>query len=210
MTSEIQDRWHTARTLADLGGLTAAFFSGYTDYHPEQMQGDQHHTDDPTIALTIADLNAAGFVTVDYLPGVSLTQGRAVEQRAAVQGFCDTITLEWLTAGLYGTRHQVVVTSTAPGGLGITQDLNPGVPVLGVNGRTMVRFGRQFTTTQIRDVLYGGILTDQAADTLITSWNVTIFDPVWDSADLWPVLARIADPEPMLLARQRRQALPAA
>lgn len=215
MNPDTLDRWIGARTVLDVGHLTADYLEELAsnvlaDDHPRTFIGRDvvRHAPDNLIP-TLADLNRAGFTTLDFMVGVPWRSGLPpIERRAAVQGFCDTLTMEWLTDALYGTRFQAVATTSAVGtALG---DLNRGVPVVQqVNGPVSATFGRQYTGNEIAQ-LYRGALTSTAVDALTLSWNVTIFDQRWGSNDLWRTLAGVADPELLELAVRHRQALPAA
>ncbi len=208
MSIDLFDRWQPARTLVDLGALSADYFDGVTDEHPDAMVTRPAGHDPAVVAPTLVDLNRAGFVVFRYVVGRDSTLADGpTERRAAVQGFCDTLTLEWLSASLFGTRFQVVAVTTATGRADGT--LNAGVPVARTGPTVDANLGRQYTRTEIRALTFGGFLTPTAAGALANAWNVTVFDPEWGPNTLWARLAHTVDPEPMELARTHRVGLPA-
>lgn len=216
MNPETLTEWAEAETLVDLGHLTAEHLEDLAgnvlaDDHPRQFAGRAGLADGPdNVIPTLIDLNRAGFVTLDFMVGAPWsTDLPAIERRAAVQGFCDTVTMEWLTMALHGTRYQAIVVTSSAGPW--TGDLNRGVPVVRhVNGAARTTFGRQYTATEIGGSLFDGVLNRTATWALALAWNVTIFDLCWGSNDLWQTLARAADPELLELAAEHLRALPAA
>lgn len=199
MNYETVVRWQNARTLTDLGILSAEFFEDGTA-HPHTSMG---WPDDDAVRFTLADLNRAGFVVLNYL------RGAGYHRRAAVQGFCDTLTLEWLTTCLARSRYQAVAVTTLAENFG--DQLNRGVLVdKGAASVDLAHYGRQLSADQVAEYLFGGVLNLDAVRSLVGAWNVTIFDPEWGVDTLWPALAAAADPEHLDADRHhRRQALSA-
>ena len=76
--------WRTARSLAELGELTALWLLGEVPTHPGQPDAPDEET--MRIRDPLVRFNRAGFVTEFSQPGEKLKDGFA--QRAAVAGFC--------------------------------------------------------------------------------------------------------------------------
>ncbi|WP_331762359.1 hypothetical protein OG612_45200 (plasmid) [Streptomyces sp. NBC_01527] len=89
MSRTDRTRWQAARTLEDLGRLTAAWWEGTVDSLPgyPPRRGPAAETL-PHVAV-LAAANRGGFLTIAAQPGGTDTSHRGVEtrQRAAVQGF---------------------------------------------------------------------------------------------------------------------------
>ncbi len=208
--ADLEFRWRTATSFADLTNLAAEYFEGSAAEYPHTFTGDPAGLGENRHVL--ADLNRAGFLTLDCTPGRITPWGFGrprIDQRAAVQGFCDALTMEWLTTSLFRNRHQAIAVTTAYDVMSVDQ-LNPGVAVQLTSGRVSARFGQQFTHNQIQRYAFGGLLGADAVRAVAGAWNVTIFDTTWGANDLWRLLAHHVDPE-LIDARRdvrRRDYLP--
>jgi hypothetical protein len=200
-----RERWRTATTLPALGELYAEFLEGHLPDAPGWYGSGPDPETEPLVP-TLAALNRAGYVTVESQPGdyASSPRGdRVWRQRAGVEGFADSLTLEWLAAALAGTDYLMIVQTTqARGGSADPREinLNQGIAVTTRNGQPVTWYGRQLTRRFMRAELFGRHLCGAALDILAAAWHVTIVDPVWDRNTLWPVLERATNPQPLTAA----------
>ncbi len=183
--------WRACRTLDDLGGMYARWLLREVDSQPYYMPGDGPDEETLPLIPTLVALNRAGFATVDSQPG-ALAPGWT--QRAAVQGWADTLTLGRLQDALADTRFQVLATTIIPvrGFDPFNQWAAPGVPVTFNEGRPVAWFGVQLSRMSIRD-MYDGAITAAMVDVITAAWNVTVFDPKFNDNELWPALDRAAE-----------------
>ena len=81
--------WEAARTLADLGELTAQWLEGTIASQPAYTPGCGPDPETAPLIPVLACCNRAGYVTNCSQPGETGTgfDGAAWEQRAAVEGF---------------------------------------------------------------------------------------------------------------------------
>lgn len=106
MTPEDAGRWRAARTLADLGELTARWLEGTIASIPTVMPGYGPDEETADLIPVLAACNRAGYVTTDSQPGEKPGRGhdgRLWTQRAAVQGFAGAATVAALRACTAGT-----------------------------------------------------------------------------------------------------------
>ncbi len=184
--------WRSARTLADLGELTARWLEGDISQHPCYGGGP----DEETVPLipVLAGLNRAGFVTLYSSPGLDVrgADGARWQQRAAVEG---------LIAGTADARAFVTVAGRA--GMNIVvhhPDFRPRwrwrceeeIPVTLRDGEEYTWFGQQLSRRDICHRRLGwGICRRDAKDAVCSAWQVTVIDPAWGRpGELWPVLSR--------------------
>src|SRR5216683_2234387 len=82
-------RWADARTLADLGTLTAQWLEGTLGSQPDYAPGSGPDEETAGLVPVLAACNRAGFVTRSSQPGLSEMAGNGAraEQRAMVAGF---------------------------------------------------------------------------------------------------------------------------
>lgn len=188
MSPEDEARWFGARTLADLGELTAQWLEGVITSHP----GDSGRPDPETGDLipVLAACNRAGFVTNDSQPG---EPGDAYEpQRAAVTGYASTETLARLCRHLAGTGLALVVHAPVRQ---VTSD--DGVIVITASDdEYYTRCGGPISAEDLRRE-YGEDLNPDAIGALSSAWQVSIVDLEWGRNDvLWPALERFAAAQP--------------
>jgi hypothetical protein len=174
-------RWHNARTLADLGELTAQWLEGkqgctlgYSGGVPDEETG-------PLVPV-LAAANRAGFVT------------HHCAQRANVSGYAGPEAFARLMAASSGADLII----TAARALDDSEERRFG-PLFAVT----LDEGEEFTWDGI--ALSRPILERDYGDwhpavvrELSAAWQVTLIDPVWGRNDvLWPVLEKFAaDREP--------------
>jgi hypothetical protein len=189
MSPEDTERWRAARTLADLGELTAQWLEGKIASIPTVWPG--HGPDEETADLVpvLAACNRAGYVTTVSQPGEEPAlgyDGQLWTQRAAVEGFATTDILATLRASVAGTPLILVTalaTSTEHG-----QEARIPVTMAGAQENTW--FGGPLTRGDIEDDQAGyGMCHPGAIEAICAAWQVTIVDPEWGRNDvLWPAL----------------------
>lgn len=171
--------WHAARTLHDLGALTAQWLEGTISYSP--THGDRPDQETLPLIPVLAAANRAGFVTHFSQPGLPLANGGG--QRAAVGGFCDEPLARRIEAAALGT--DLVVLTTPPGWHSPAY-----IPITLDCGEAFTWIG---STLDAENIDYGYAKDCPAAlDALKAAWQVDVFDPVWGRQDvLWERLALV-------------------
>jgi hypothetical protein len=185
--AEGKERWAAARTLADLGELTAQWLEGRLPYNP--AYGNPAPETSGLIPV-LAAANRAGFVNHQSQPGEPLDeQGSA--QRANVSGYCTPEGFARLMAAASGADLII----TAARALDASEERKFG-PFFTIT----LDAGEEFTwdgialSRSILDDSYGWDCHPAAVDELFSAWQVTLIDPVWGRNDvLWPVLQAFAD-----------------
>jgi hypothetical protein len=187
--------WQSARTLADLGELTAQWLEGRIASVPGYCGTPAEET--LPLVPVLARLNRAGFVTDTSQPGEIEhgANGTLAEQRAAVQGYAD----QYLTSRLALAAHAagLVMVLFSPAELPRWRyRYGKSVTVTRVNGRRFTGFGVQLPRRHIRDAHLGfGICDREAVDAIEAAWQVTVIDPEWGRPDvLWKVLEEALNP----------------
>ena len=180
-----------ARTLADLGELTAQWLEGAIASQPAYTPGCGPDPETTPLIPVLACCNRAGYVTNGSQPGETGTgyDGARWEQRAAVEGFASPAVAEriWEAAGPAG----LTVIAHAPATLPRWRiRYDQAVPVTTREARPCTWFGAQLSRHHLRDGWTGyGICHPDAVTALCTAWQVTVIDPGWGRNDrLWPVL----------------------
>jgi hypothetical protein len=197
MSASDRSAWQAARTLADLGELTAQWLEGGITSIP----GYCGRPDEETEALipALARLNRAGFVTDTSQPGLIEHggSGTMLEQRAAVQGYAGLRLISRLAkaAGEAGMLTILFSPAELPRW---RYRYGQSVTVTRVNGRRFTGFGVQLPRRHIRDGWIGyGICHPDATAALCSAWQVTVADPEWGRPDvLWRVLEQAIQPGP--------------
>jgi len=192
--------WHGARTLDELGELTARWLEGDLRSQPGYMPN--HGPEPETLELipTLAAINRLGFVTKSSQPGLFERADPTSDtspmwwQRAGVYGFADTDLSAYL-AGVAEDEDLIVQRVRAvrrPWWRALTgQAPDRGYPVTGLEDDIRTHFGRPFTRRQIEFEFEG--CHDKALAALASSWQLTIIDPDAGRNDrLWPLLDKVA------------------
>lgn len=167
-----QELWLYARTLEDLGNLTADWLEGVNGYLPAYFPGEDGmiRPADETAPLIpyLARANRNGYVTTDSQPGVALADGCG--QRASVDGFCTRDTAERIQDACLGTDLVVIATPPAwENPTRIAVSIRDGKPCTWAGAvASVVDIGR-----------YYGEDCPRVVASLFLAWQVTILDPVW-------------------------------
>lgn len=181
--------WASARTLADVGELTARWIEGDVKWYP--CYGD-FDAEDASLIPVLARLNRAGFVTTASNPAGDGPgfDGARWRQRAAVEGFAGweaSVAIE--TAAV---NADLVVVVHDPENLprrGYYCGEEIAVTLRG--GEEYTWFGQQVSRRDIRSRRVGwGTCHRDAVRALCGAWQVTVIDPEWgrDPSPLWGVL----------------------
>ncbi len=192
MTNADSKAWASARTLRDLGQLTALWLEGDLATAP----GYSSRPDDETAALVpvLAVLNRAGYVTNGSQPGDAGQgfNGGWWEQRAAVAGFAGLrvtrrLTTAALSAGLTVIAHDPAQLPRWRIGC------RSSVAVTREDGQPVSWFGAHLSRRYLRDGWTGyGTCHRSAVSDVCRAWQVTIIDPQWGRPELlWQVLSSV-------------------
>ncbi len=181
--------WQSARTLADLGELTARWIEG--DLASQPGYCGPSDIEDPALVPFLAALNRAGFVTTGSQIGESGPgyDGAYWQQRAAVEGFASERTALALIRA--AAACGLISVSYPPASMSRWRyRYDRSVTVTMREDRKITGFGVQLPRRHIRDSWLGyGICHRAAVDALCSAWQVTVIDPEWGRDDLlWHVL----------------------
>lgn len=166
--------WTDARTLQDLGELTARWLERDIDYLPgygEPEAGPDAETAE--LVPYLARANRNGYVTNFSQP--ARTFAGAGGQRAAVDGFCTEETAERIQAVIL--RTPLIVITTPAGWDNPTQ-----IPVTMDGGEAFTWVGGAMSPEDISDQ-YGDDCPHAIVD-LAIAWQVAVLDPEWGRAGL--------------------------
>lgn len=209
-----REAWKRARSLADLGELTAQWLEGvilcqpaYCD--PEDLDPGETPGPDPETALLVPWLAAAcraGYVTSQSQPGATDWQAGESYQRAAAEGFCDLDA--YVRLGTLAHEAGLIVIAHDPAKqphrrlrlrgecCRCCTPLPGALPVSRWEGRAETWFGARRCRRDLRDIHVGyGECHPDAVKAILGAWQVTLIDPEWGgrSQRLWSVLQRFAE-----------------
>lgn len=134
-------QWQAARTLHDLGQLTAAWLEGTTQSQPGYQP--RYGPDDETLPYVqvLATANRRGYLTTASQPGLVDTDANGTEwaQRAAIEGFIsDPVVLRQLIDTAEKAGLEVIVNDLQDA----DQGYGPGAVVTLMDGESHTSFGR--------------------------------------------------------------------
>ena len=186
MSSADRKQWAGARTLLDLGHLTAAWLEGTIQSQPGYQP--RYGPDDETLPFVqvLATANRAGYLTGFSQPGL-LDLGTYGGQRAAVEGvIADTALLNRLVDAACDRGLEVVLNDLRDAQI----PYGPGMVATVQDGEPYTRVGRALSIQDL-DVLWHGFPV--ARDIVAAARQVTLVDPDFGpSTRLWEVLAEAA------------------
>lgn len=172
--------WTAARTIEDLGELTAQWLEGRISYLPGYYGTPAEETQ-PLLGH-LAGYNRHGFATTSSQPGITPTNGSG--QRAWVEGFCTPDAARAIHAA---TLHTDLVLITALG----ADDNFARIAVTTKDHDDLTWAGA--TTSEYIDDYYGRDCP-HALDMLHNAWQIAVIDPVWGrNTLLWDLLATALD-----------------
>jgi len=181
--------WSTARTLSDLGNLTAQWLEGdLATLAGGAYRGGPDEETGPLIPV-LAAMNRAGHVTSQSQPGCDgpAFDGRRWRQRAAVMCLTDTQGLQRLTRTAHDAGLLLAVHRTCSRG--------PVRDILATTwgGREHTSFGGRVPKAYMR-LEYRGCHRE-AVRAAVDAHQVTLVDPVWGRDTLlWPALTEALAP----------------
>jgi hypothetical protein len=171
--------WRGARTLADLGELTARWLEGTIGSVPCTMPGYGPDEETRPLVSVLAAANRAGFVTNFSQPGEN---DSGWVQRAAVYGFASPATFRAITAA--AADADLIIT----GARADAADWGTRLVVTIDNGQETTWVGDAWPREEIQGS-YGDCCDPAAVEALCQAWQVTLIDPQWGPSDhLWAVL----------------------
>jgi hypothetical protein len=193
MSPEDAARWQTARTLADLGELTAQWLEGKIASVPRVIPGYGPDEETRELIPILAAANRAGFVTDQTQPAEQPAigyDGATYQQRAAVSGFASDQVLTRLRDAISG--GSLYLTTRKAGHLQVSY--RHAIPVTCRDGEPCTWFGPVVNHAQLRDEWTGyGMCHPDAVIAVCDAWQVAIVDPEWGrNGVLWPALQRFA------------------
>jgi hypothetical protein len=167
-------RWRAARSLGDLGELTALWLEGKIAAQPGSPLGRVPADETAPLVPALAALCRAGYMTAVSQPALPRDAG-GWEQRAAVHGFAGPATALRVADAALAAGLEVIV--NPPGRRPGRDD------TLIVNRRrdaTVSGFG-PLPARVVRSPVTGwGLCHPGAVAELCSAWQVTVADPVWD------------------------------
>ncbi|MEU7158878.1 DUF6919 domain-containing protein [Streptomyces chrestomyceticus] len=174
-------RWRSARTLADLGRLTADWWVGSVRSLPGRRAG---HRPDPALAAhvpVLAAANRAGFLASAAQAGLATAR---VRQKAAVQGFtADPVLIHYLVGAAEKAGLDVVLHDWHDA---FYAEHTGGVTVTRTAHGTVV-FGQALAVQDIK-ALWPRL--PDAVDAVVPALQITLADAVFGPSDLlWGALA---------------------
>jgi hypothetical protein len=167
-------RWAATTTLTDLCALTVEWLEGRLASQPGYA-GPCDVDQAPCLRAALVALNQIGFLTNDSQEGFEGegADGAQWTQRAAVFGFTDRATFDWLTNVLPGFE----VTTATPHGTVVTWR----------NGEPHTVYGARWDAGDLSEEAYPGC-SEEALASVADALQVTVYDPMPRSNQLWEFL----------------------
>ena len=179
MTDDLTE-WDDARTLADLGELTARWLEGTLDWHPNVTPGSGPDNETAELVPVLARLNRLGLVTKGSQPAWLSEEGDG--QRAWVSAFCTEDTVDRIRAAVHGT--DLIVIASPPG-----DETDQAVEISIYDGIENTWGGRPDSVAHIEHFM--GYQSPNALDALKAAWQIDVIDPEWGREDLlWDTLTQ--------------------
>ena len=201
MSDDATLQWAEARTLLEIGELTAQWLEGRSPKSPWYIGEPDPETTE--IVPVLAALNRIGFVTTMSQPGRGLSEEYA--QRAEVSGYTSRKLADHLEAATCMTdlvmlklpavkvRSSIPITIRTQGVASDFRTRLPASPAYSFAGSSSsIKKLRSLYSEGPADLGYPS-LSDEAIALMAHSERVTIIDPVWGRLELlWSVLGEVA------------------
>jgi hypothetical protein len=176
--------WASARTLADLGELTAQWLEGKISQSPTYYGPPNDET--ARLVPVLAAVNRAGFVTESSQPGFP-DGGDGWVQRAAVSGFADDGTCQRLREIADAAGIECIAVRAAP-----KRTAYATARVVTTRyGRPCTEFGARTSRRHLAEdfeICHPGVIR-----AVCDAWQVTLLNREWDcNDDFWPALEGFA------------------
>ncbi|MFP8944718.1 DUF6919 domain-containing protein [Streptomyces fenghuangensis] len=172
--------WAQARTLADLGELTAQWLEGRIASQPGYMPNCGPDEETTVLVPALAAANRAGYLTWNSQPGSDGTgyDGRRWVQRAAVCGYADQPVLDQLRRAAARHRCRLLFKEHMPATM--------------ADNEIVTGFGGQLPARHLR-ATWKGIVSDDAWRALKAATQVTVISPDWGPGGTKRVAAVLAE-----------------
>jgi hypothetical protein len=170
--------WKNAKTLSEIGELTARWIEGTLPFHPCYGENPDEETD--SIQKHLINFNRNGLVTTFSQPAESLNE-EGYAQRAALEGFTEEDTAKKIAAlGLYTDLLVFVYPPEVKWGYQIPISLQEFRPFTWVGPRWEFEEGLGCFTEYC---------SEEAMKSLKASWQVVVIDLQWGREDhLWQLV----------------------
>jgi hypothetical protein len=189
-------QWQAARSIVDLGHLTARWLTGDgVTSCPGWPAGEGPEPETAQILPTLVTLNRAGMVTVASQPGHRFRNG--IGQRPAVDGFCTAQTLGRIRRRLSGFEEEVRVVARRLAGR-----RHPTlIPCTWIGTREDLHVATVFggLTSDVLAYMFEPVVHPTLMGQINACWAVTIFDIYSEDTIMESLLARL-DPPPVRAA----------
>jgi hypothetical protein len=164
-------KWNDARTLLDLGELTASWLEGTLLFNPTYGTPDDPGPEGETSALVpvLERLNRAGIVTDHSQPG---EPGVEFKQRAHVSAYCDEEAAFFLE--LVANNLGLVALLHTP-----RSRCDSGQIAISIVDSTPYTWERTTNKAEDIDYWYSAYCHPAALAAFKEAWQVAVFDPVW-------------------------------
>lgn len=172
--------WASARTLPDLGEITALWLEGAISSRPGYTPRCGPDPETASLTEVLAACNRAGYVTESSQPGYDGPgyDGAHWEQRAAISGFVSRDNLKLLDTLRYvALRHQCHII-VQPG----DAHFEDGMEATLREGEATTVFGTPISEDEVR-LMWSGCHRD-AVQQAVDAWQVTLLDLEFGDIDL--------------------------
>lgn len=189
MKTETAHLWKQARSLADIGALTARWLEGDIESQASYEPNCGPEEETAPLITVLAKLNRVGVYTTNSQPGEPEKDPNVASwcQRAAVEGFAEESVAERLVAAALTAG---LIASTSWRSVNTCQSIE----VSREDGAGFTWFGRHLDREHLR-VYYAEHLSADGLAALVGATQFVVVDPVWGRVDspLWPMLHRFAN-----------------
>jgi hypothetical protein len=182
--------WAQARTLADLGELTAQWLECRINSQPAYAPGCGPDPETGELIPVLAAANRAGFLTDCSQPGHPVDCG-GWEQRAAVSGFADAAT--WVR--IWEATEGLPLMRGAERATRFRVNYRTSLPVTRNCHGTCTHFGAIVPRRHLSDSWTGyGECHPDGVKAVCEAWQITLVDHEWgrERSPLWAALAEFA------------------
>lgn len=184
LTRADRKRWAQARTLDDLGELTALWLEGRIDSQPGYYgRVDVDEDDAPGLTAALIACNRAGYLTNDSQAGYDGEgyDGARWRQLATVDGYATEATVQRMRAHL-GQRFTVLAQPLGRRrGRKVVVTWREGVPFTAFGG----------SSRSLAETDYDGC-SAEALRAVRSAWTLTVYDPRPGHNQLWAALEQAA------------------
>jgi hypothetical protein len=180
MNESTIQQWRDAKTLADLGELTARWIEGSLSYHPCNYGSIDRETF--PLQQRLAEYNRSGLLTTFSQPGESLDD-EGYGQRACLEGYAqENLAKRIAAAGLYS---DLLILIFPPGQSGGYQ-----IPITVAEFHPFTWCGGCWGEDEID--CFATVISLEAIEALNQAWKVIVFDMQWGrDSYLWEYVSAV-------------------